>query len=260
MNPGVRRISAVALVVLLLARPVQALIIPDPVETGLLAKIAAVLQAIQEFRMRVMAEIQQKVATRINAYAFPNRLFDPIRTTATTVLDIRRELQRMACDWPMTKRTRSLSDMLWERTQFCRANHQTVWGSHEAFWDGPLQETNDYVATMTANMISERAERTNTSWVRAHKDLFDEHTILRSSPGEANRAEAAALAWTNEVAIGNSQIVTHNLLVRQMARALERFDQKKAADLTYYTYRGLSTLAGGDWRTAPPDPSEALLR
>jgi hypothetical protein len=236
------------------------LIIPDPVETGLLAKIAAVLQAIQEFRMRVMAEIQQKIDTRINAHAFPNRLFDPIRTTATAVLDIRRELQRMACNWPMTARTRSLGDMLRERTQFCRGGYQGVWGSHEAFWDGPIQEANDYVATMTANMISERAERTNTSWVRAHKDLFDEHTILRSSPGEANRAEAAALAWANEVAIGNSQIVTHNLLVRQMARALERFDQKKAADLTYYTYRGLTTLAGGTWRGDPPDPSQELLR
>jgi hypothetical protein len=86
------------------------------------------------------------------------------------------------------------------------------------------------------------------------------HHLLRRSPGEANRAEAAVLAWTNEVAFGNSQIVTHNLLVRHMARALERFDQKKAADLNYYTYRGPSTLAGGDWRTAPPDPSEALLR
>ena len=88
---------------------------------------------------------------------------------------------------------------------------------------------------MTANMISERAEKTNTSWVKAHKELFDQHTILRNSPGEANRAEAAALAWANEVAIGNSQMATQDLLVRQMDRALERFDQKKAADLTYYT-------------------------
>jgi hypothetical protein len=169
-------------------------------------------------------------------------------------------MQRMACAWPMSLRTRSLSDMLWERTQFCRGNYQAVWGSHEALWDGPLQETNDYVATMTANMISERAERTNTSWVRAHKDLFDEHAILRNSPGEANRAEAAALAWANEVAIGNSQMATQNLLVRQMARDLERFDQKKAADLTYYAYRGLTTLAGATWIGAPPDPSEELLR
>jgi hypothetical protein len=260
VSAAARRVAAVALVVVLLASPVQALIIPDPVETGLLAKIAAVLQAIQEFRMRVMAEIQQKINTRINAYAFPNRLFDPIRTTATTVLDIRRELQRMACDWPMSLRTRSLSDTLWERTQFCRGNYQAVWGSHEVFWDGPIQEANDYVATMTANMISERAERTNTSWVRAHKDLFDEHTIMRNSPGEANRAEAAALAWANEVAIGNSQVTTQNLLVRQMARALERFDQKKAADLMYYTYRGLTTMAGATWIGEPPDPSEELLR
>jgi hypothetical protein len=109
-------------------------------------------------------------------------------------------------------------------------------------------------------MISERVQKTNTSWVRAHQDLFDGHAILRNSPGEANRAEAAALAWANQVAIGNSQIVTQDLLVRQMARSMDRFDQKKAADLSYYTYRGLSTLAGGDWREPPPDPSEEILR
>ena len=160
----------------------------------------------------------------------------------------------------MSLRTRSLSDLFWERTQFCRAGYQGVWGSHETFWDGPLQETQDYVATMTANMISERAERTNTSWVRAHKDLFDEHTILRSSPGEANRAEAAALAWANEVAVGNSQMATQQLLVRQMARDLERFDRKKAADASFYAYLGLTTLAGGDWRRTPPDPTEEVPR
>lgn len=259
MNPSVRRVAAVALVVLFVASPVQA-IIPDPVEAGLLAKIAAVLQAIQQFRMEVMARLQEQVNTRINAYAFPTRLFGAIRTTATTVVDIRRELQRLACDWPSLPRTAPLRDMLLRRTQFCRAGFQGVWGSHEAFWDGPLQETNDYVATMTANMISERTERTNTSWVRAHKDLFDEHTILRSSPGEANRAEAAALAWANEVAVGNSQMATQQLLVRQMTRDLERFDQKKGADFTYYAYRGLSTLAGADWRHAPPDPTQETVR
>ena len=257
MNASARRVVAVAVVVLLVASPVQALI-PDPVENALLAKITAVLQAIEELRMRVMGKLQEQIYVRINAYAFPKRIFDPIRATATEVLDIRRELKRMACDWPMSLRTRGLSDLFWERTQFCRGSYQSIWGSHERFWDGPIQETNDYIASMTANMISERAERTNTSWVQAHKGLFDEYTILRTSPGEANRAEAAALAWANEVAIGNGQIVTQDLLVRQMARALERFDQKKAADLTYYTYLGLTTLAGGSWVGPPPDPNEDL--
>ena len=259
MTPFVRRVAAVALIALLVASPVQA-IIPDPVESGLLAKIAAALKAIEEFRMQVMARIQEQVNTRINAYAFPTRLFGAIRTTATTVVDIRRELERLGCDWPMLPRTAPLKDMLLRLSQFCRPGVQAVWGSHEIFWDGPLQETNDYVAAMTANMISERAERTNTSWVRAHKDLFDEHTILRSSPGEANRAEAAALAWANEVAVGNSQMATQQLLVRQMARDLERFDQKKAADASFYAYLGLTTLAGGDWRRTPPDPTEEVLR
>src|SRR5260221_5395758 len=259
MSTIARQVAAVGLVLLLMARPVQAYIV-DPVEAGLLAKVAAALQAIEQFRMKVMGRIQAQISTRINAYAFPIQLFDAIRATATAVLDTRRELQHMACDWPMSVRTRSLSDLLWERTQFCRSEHQAIWGSHERLWDGPIQETSDYIATMTENMISERAERTNTSWVSAHKDLFDKHTILRSSPGEANRAEAAALAWANEVAVGNSQIATQHLLVRQMERTLERFDQKKAADLTYYAYRGLGTLAGGDWIGAPPDPSEELVR
>ena len=259
MTPFVRRVAAVALVALLVASPVQA-IIPDPVESGLLAKIAAALKAIEEFRMQVMARIQEQVNTRINAYAFPTRLFGAIRTTAATVVDIRREVERLGCDWPMLPRTAPLKDMLLRRSEFCRPGFQAVWGSHDIFWDGPLQETNDYVASMTANMISERVERTNTSWVRAHKDLFDEHTIMRSSPGEANRAEAAALAWANEVAVGNSEVATQQLLVRQMARELERFDQKKAADASFYAYLGLTTLAGGDWRRTPPDPTEEVLR
>jgi hypothetical protein len=253
-----RRVAGVVFVALLVASPVHALI-PDPVEAGLLAKVSAALAAIEAFRMRVMDKIQKLVNTRVNVYAFPNRLFGPIRATATAVSDIRGDLQRMACDWPMSIRGRTLSDLFWERTQLCRSGYQSIWGSHQGFWDGPLQETNDYIATMTANMISERAEKTNTSWVKAHKALFDQHKVLQSSPGEANRVEAASLAWANEVSIGNSQVVTQDLLVRQMDRALDRFDQKKAGDLTYYTYRGLTTLAGAKWVAVPPDPSEELV-
>lgn len=259
MTTLTRRVIAVAFVVLLVASPVQALI-PDPIESGLLARIAALLEAIEQFRMRVMAKLEEQINIRVTSYAFPARLFGSIQASTAAVVDIRRQLQRMACDWPMSTRMRGLSDMLWQRHEFCRGSHQGVWGSHEAFWDAPIQETNDYVATMTANMISERAEKTNTSWVRVHKDLFNAHAILRSSPGEANRAEAAALAWANEVAVGNSQMATHHLLVRQMERILDRFDEKKASDATYYAYRGLSTLAGATWIGPPPDPSEELPR
>lgn len=259
MRGFARRVAAVAVVIVLAGSPVHALI-ADPVEAGFLAKIAAALQAIEQFRTRVLARIEKQINTRVNVYAFPNRLFGAIRTSMTAVADIRTDLQHMACAWPMTARTRLLSDLFWERAQLCRSQYQGVWGSHEAFWDGSLQETNDYIATMTANMISDRAEKTSTSWVKAHKELFDQHTILRSSVGEANRAEAAALAWANEVAIGNSQMATQHLLVRQMDRALERFDQKKAADLNYYTFRGLTTLGGATWVSVPPDPTDDLLR
>lgn len=257
MSSRIQRCASVMLVVLLLASPSQAQI-PDPVETGLLARIAAALQAIETFRMKVQDQIQIKIYNRLRSYAFPSPLFNPIRITIASVVDIRRELQRLSCNWPMTTRTLGLRDMLLRRTTFCRSGYQDVWGTHERFWDGPVQEMNDYVATMTANMISERTERTSTSWVRAHYDLYDGHAISRNSPGDANRAEAAALAWANQVAVGNSQMATQNLLVRQMERDLERFDEKKAVDLSYYTYRGLSTLAGGDGRRDPRDPADGV--
>jgi hypothetical protein len=260
VSAGVRRTVAVLVVLLLVGSPVQALITPDPIESGLLAKIAAALRAIHEFRMHVQRELQEQLQTRIDVYAYPQRLFDPIRAATSTVIDIRREMQQLACDWHFSPRTAGLREALRQRTQFCRSRHHQIWGSHETFWDAPLQEANDYVATMTANMLSERAERTSTSWVRAHKDLFDEHMILRSSPGEANRAEAAALGWANQVANGNAQIVTQQLLVRQMTRDLERFDQKKAADVTYYLYRSLGTLARREWRSSPPEPGDEDIR
>jgi hypothetical protein len=255
MNTLARRGASVALIVLVLAGPSQAQI-PDPVESSLLAKIAAALQAIETFRMKVLDQLQVKIYNRLRSYAFPAPLFQPIRISITSVVDIRRELQRLSCNWSMSLRTLPLQEMLLNRMTFCRSGHQNVWGTHELFWDGPIQEVNDYVATMTTNMISERTHRTNTTWVRAHYDLFDGHAIMRNSPGEANRAEAAGLAWANQIAVGNSQIVTQNLLVRQMGRDLERFDEKKAADLSHYTYRGLRTLAGGGWHTDPREPED----
>jgi hypothetical protein len=259
VNPFGRRMAAAMLVVILLSSPAQA-VIPDPVEAGLLAKIAAALEAIEQFRLRVLDKLHIETYNRIRGYAFPATLFGQLQASATAVIDIRRQIDRLGCSWPTTARTQGLREALLRRTTLCRAGHNDIWGSHERFWDAPIQEMNDYVGVMTANMISERVERTNSSWAQAHRDLFFEHAIFRDSPGDANRAEAAALAWANQVAVGNSQIATQNLLVRQMARDLDRFDQKKAVDLTYYTYRGLATLAGGDWRGVPPDPSEQVPR
>ena len=126
MSGVARRITAVAVVLtLLVASPAHALI-ADPVEAGLLAKISAALQAIDEFRMRVMDKLEKQINTRVNVYAFPNRLFGAIRATATAVTDIRGDLQHMACAWPMSLRTRPLSDLFWERTQLCRSGYQAV--------------------------------------------------------------------------------------------------------------------------------------
>jgi len=251
---GARRVGAIVALILILTSPALALI-PDPVESALLKKIAAALEAIERARLKVQEKMQEQVRNRLRTDAFPLQLLHDIATTTATVVDIRRQLQHMACDWPTSIRTRSMTALFEERTQFCRSSFHGVWGSHELLWDGPLQEMHDYVGTMTANMISERADKTYTTWVRAHQDLFVGHATAFNSPGEANRAEAAALAWANQVGLGNSQVLTQDLLIRQMARDLDRFDEKKAADLAYYTYLSLNGLAGDPGHDLPSVPN-----
>jgi hypothetical protein len=256
MSPAGRRVAAAVFLVFLLARPAVAFIpIPDPVEAGMLAKIAAILGAIQRLRMLALERWNRQIWVRLTAYAFPEGAFNQIFVITSTVEDIRRELNRLACVWPTTPRTDVLENLLLERMTLCRDDYRHTWGSHDGMWDAQLQEVHDYVGTMTANMISERTEKTNTEWVRALRDQYLDTAQRYLSPGEANRHEAAALAWTNQIAQGNAQVLTQNLLLRQMGRDLDRFDQKKADDMTYYLYRGVTTLAGGDWRSAPPDPS-----
>jgi hypothetical protein len=240
-------VTATLLVAALLAAPAQAQFLPDPVQKKMLEEVKVILKAIEELRLRLQDRLQVRHYNRIRGYAFPVPLWNPIVQRIAPVVSIRRELQRLGCNWRFTPRTADLRRMLDEKLSFCRDSYQGTWGRHDPFWDQPVQEMNDYVGTMTANMISERVDETNRTWVRAHADTFDLYAISKRSPGEANRAEAASLAWAGEVAVGNNQIVTQNLLVREMERALERFDQKKATDWSHYTYRGLSTLGERMW-------------
>ena len=258
MSPALRRAGATAFLVFLLARPSLAFIgIPDPVETGLLGKISAILGAIETLRMRALEEWHRQISVRLAAYSYPEALFREVNVVTTAVADMRRELQALACVWPTTLRTDILERLLLERLTLCRGEYQKTWGSHDGLWDAPLQEVHDYVGTMTANMISERTDKTYGEWVRALRDQYLDTAQRYLSPGEANRGEAAALAWTNEIALGNGQILSQDLLLRQMERDLDRYDQKRADDTTYYLYRGVTTLVGEEWRMAPPDPGRS---
>jgi hypothetical protein len=98
MTLSTRRILGAGLLVFLLTQPAEALI-PDPVENALLTKIVAVLNAIEQLRMRILERMQEQIRNRLRTDAFPPQLFGAIGTTTATVVDIRRQLQRMACDW-----------------------------------------------------------------------------------------------------------------------------------------------------------------
>jgi hypothetical protein len=182
----------VILVASLIAAPLYAqfpIPIPDPVEQGLLARIAAALRIIQQLRVAVQDKRLEELYNRIRGYAFPSKLFEPIVAITTPVRGIRRELQLMGCNWPTTLRTDTLKDMLMQRATFCRRSYQDVWGSHERFWDGPVHEMNDYVAAMTACSIHVAVESSLPSpWSAAGRRPLPART-------QRSAALAARVRW-----------------------------------------------------------------
>ena len=109
---------------------------------------------------------------------------------------------------------------------------------------------------MTANMISERTEKTNTELGAGPARPVPRHRASaisrRARPTEPRQRRWPGRTRSRSATARSSR---RTCCVRQMDRDLDRFDQKKADDMTYYLYRGVTTLAGQEWRGAPPDPS-----
>jgi hypothetical protein len=122
-------------------------------------------------------------------------------------------------------------------------------------WDTELQEIHDYVGTMTANMISERTEKTNGMWVRALQDQYldtaQRHSPRRGQPPRGGRTRVDQRGRARQRADPDPEPAP-----RQMARDLDRFDQKKADDMALLPLPGRQRpLAGGSGGVRRPIPA-----
>lgn len=244
-----RRTLAGAVLVALLATGARATpIIDDPYTIYLLRIVTNILNTIQQIELAAQALIQQRIDAVVSGYAFPGAVFQEIRQVINEVKGIREEVEGISCDWRFSTRTGLLRDMYLRPLKLCRPSFQLVWGSGEAHWDHDLQEVHDYVGTLTANMISERTQA-EVGWRRVFPGIEKGTAAFRLSPGEANRDEAVALAGAGLVADSNSAMASHTLLLAQLERETERFEERKALDMAEFV---LLSLKGDEPLRRPP--------
>lgn len=226
-----QRALATAALVFLLAKNTAAIpIIGDPYTIFLLKVVANILTTIQQVEFAAQSIIQGKIDLLVSGYAFPGAVVRDIREAIDQVKGIRNEVEAISCDWRFSPRTSLLRDLYLAPPKFCRPSFQFVWGSGQGHWDGDLQEMQDQVGTLTANMVSERVDA-EVGWRRVFPGLEKATGLLRKSPGEANRDEAVALAGAGVVADSNSAMASQSLLLAQLEREMERFEERKGKDM-----------------------------
>jgi hypothetical protein len=226
-----RRVVLVAIAAVLMA--VQARAVPiygDPITIYLLKVVARILSTIQQIELTAQRVIQARIDLVLSGYAFPGSVMSDIREAIDHVQGIRNEVEALSCDWRFSARTGLLRDLYLRRFKLCRPSFQLVWGSGDTHWDQDLQELQDYVATLSANTISERVDA-ETSWRRVFPGMDVATGLLRKSPGEAIRDEAVALAGAGVVADSNSTMASQSLLLAQLQREMERFEDRKGKDM-----------------------------
>jgi hypothetical protein len=244
-----RHILAAAALVVVLATGAQAIpIFGDPYTIYLLKVVERILVTIQQIELVAQAVVQRRINDLVSGYAFPASLFREIHETIDDVKDIRDEVTAIACDWRFSERTGLLRDVYLRPLKLCRPSFQLLWGSGEGHWDADLQEMQDYVGTLTTNMVSERVEAEG-SWRHIFPDMQRATAVFRASPGEANRDEAVALAGAGVVADSNSAIASQTLLLAQFEREMDRFEDRKSLDMAEFLRL---SMKGDDPLSNPP--------
>jgi hypothetical protein len=229
-----RRVLGGVVVVALLSTSLGAFpIIGDPTTIYLLKVVENVLSTIQEIELAAQAISQGRIDTLVSGYAFPASVFRDISATIDQVHGIRDEIQQMSCDWQFSIRTGLLRDLNLRPLKLCRPSFQLIWGGSDNHWDADMQEAQDYVGTLTGNMISERVQA-EESWRTVFPGMEQATGALRQSPGEANRDEAVALAGAGVVADSNSAMASQALLLDQVEREMDRFEDRKGHDMAEF--------------------------
>jgi hypothetical protein len=239
-----RRVWAAGLLLALLgASTAQAFpFLDDPGVVLALRRVAELLDAIHQAELVAHLRLQRSIRGVVRQLGFPTELFEAIGATLGSMKGIRREIEEMACSWPLSSRTLRLRDLYLSSRALCRPDVQLLWGSSEGRADEGLGEFRDYMSALSLNMAGTRAGAV-AHWEDIFPGMEKASAQLRSSPGEANRDGAVALAGAGVVASSNSALETQELLVSELERTWERREERQRGNMGQFL---LLSAAGKD--------------
>jgi hypothetical protein len=231
----------------------------DPTNWAQLAQIILTLQRIDQ----ALADINDLVdgVKQKLFLVYPEGALRKIETVFEPVDSIKREVEKLACNWKFTPRVNKLRVALFGGGSFCRSDWNSVFGPPVAGAGWDLESYYDWSAVRRLNLIKTRNEKSPLRADEAHwlatealkgRDPWD--PTQPYSPGYAQRLSALGAAELGNVMVEMGDTQTAMLDLDQEALNDKRRRRLLDHEAATLVYAGLTTLRDG-----PSDPSLLLL-
>lgn len=204
---------------------------------GRLKAIACVVEAINEWQHEQLRCLEEQVQDRTARIIFPVRqVLAQVGMTLRDVDTLREEVERMACDWRFSPRTRLLEGVYIRKVRLCRPSLQLILGRHGTYGSAPFHELASWSSALTHNLIAERTglaldQGAEATWMYTATSVAGGHIENMRSPGQAVRLAATSGADALRARNSTLQMQAQRLLVGEELRAWRALRQAQEAAL-----------------------------
>jgi hypothetical protein len=246
-----RWIAALVVAALLVVSPGAS---ADPANWAQLGQIILWLERINQ-TMRDVNDTVDGIKQKVND-VYPDGALRTIQTLFEPVDSIKREVEKLACNWRLTPRVEKLRLALYGGGSFCRSEWDLIFGAPTVTVDWDLESYYDWSAVRRLNLVKTRNEKSakradEAQWLVTEalrgRDPWDPTNPY--SPGYAQRLSALGAAQLGNVMVEMGDTQTAMLELDQEAlndKRRRRLLDHQAANLVYLglAQRRGSTLGG----------------
>lgn len=223
---------------------------------GKLKAIQCAIETINEWRNEQLRCLEEHIEGRASQIMYPARqVFAQVGMVFRGINTLRSEVEKIACGWRFSPRTRLLEGVYLRRVKLCRPSFQSIFGKHDDYWTAPWHELAAWTSVTTKNLIAERTGLETdlgpeATWMYTATSVARGHVEAMRSPAQAIRLTSTSMADSLRARNSTLQMEAQRLLVGEQLRAWRAARQANRDAIGWYL-----TTSVASWKE-PCEPLE----
>ena len=159
--------------------------------------------------------------------------------TLRHVNTLRNEVEKLACDWRFSPRTRLLEGVYLRRVKFCRPSIERVLGRSDGYWTSRHHQLGAWTLATTKNLIAERTGLEadlgpESTWLYTAMSVAGTHIEDMASPAQAIRLASTSAADRLRAKNSTLDMQAQRLLVGEQLRAWRARQRTNEEAMAWY--------------------------